>query len=79
LLVFTAASLQNAGPAVTCDRLQAPSYLRRFDHNWKISARKLITDVGKYSFANRNITDLNQLTERKIGLSPVICVASEGE
>jgi hypothetical protein len=49
------------------DRLQAPSYLSRVDHNWKIRARKQKTDVCKYSFVNRTITDWNQLTEGKIG------------
>jgi hypothetical protein len=49
------------------DRLRAPSYLSRVDHNWKIRARKQRTDVGKYSFVNRTITDWNKLTERKIG------------
>ena len=45
------------------DRLQAPSYLSRVDHKWKIRARKQRTDVSKYSFVNRTITDWNQLTE----------------
>jgi hypothetical protein len=49
------------------DRLQAPSYLRRVDHNWKIRARKHGTDVGKYSFVKRTITDWNQLPEGVIG------------
>ena len=49
------------------DRLQAPSCLSRVDHNWKIRARKQRTDVGKYSFVNRTITDWNQLTEGEIG------------
>jgi hypothetical protein len=49
------------------DRLQTPSYLSRFDHNWKIRARKQRTDVGKYSFVNRTITDWNKLAEREIG------------
>jgi hypothetical protein len=49
------------------DRLQAPSYLSRVDHNWKIMARKQRTDVGKYSFVNRTITDWNQLSEGEIG------------
>jgi hypothetical protein len=49
------------------DKLQAPSYLSRIDHNWKIRARKQRTDVGKYSFVNRTITDWNQLTEVEIG------------
>ena len=35
------------------DRLQAPSYLSRVDHHWKIRARKQRTDIGKYSFVNR--------------------------
>jgi hypothetical protein len=49
------------------DRLQAPSYLSRVDHNLKIRARKQRTDVGKYSFVNRTITDWNQLSETEIG------------
>jgi len=39
------------------DRLQAPSYLRRVDRYWKIRARKQRTDIRKYSFVNRSITD----------------------
>src|SRR5215510_2060080 len=39
------------------DRLQAPSYLSRVDHKWKIRARKQRTDVGKYCFVNKTITD----------------------
>jgi hypothetical protein len=49
------------------DRLQAPNYLSRVDHNWKIRARKQRTDISKYSFVNRTITDWNQLTEGEIG------------
>jgi hypothetical protein len=49
------------------DRLQTTSYLSRVDHNWKIRARKQRTDVGKYSFVNRTITDWNKLTDREIG------------
>jgi len=37
----------------TGNRLQAPSYLSRVDHYWKIRARKQRTDIEKYSFANR--------------------------
>jgi hypothetical protein len=51
------------------DRLQAPSYLSRIDHRWKIRARKQRTDIGKYSFVNRSITDWNQLPEGAIGTS----------
>jgi predicted component of type VI protein secretion system len=51
------------------DRLQAQSYLSRVDHYWKIRARKQITDIGKYSFVNRTITDWNKLPEGAIGTS----------
>jgi len=51
------------------DRLQAPSYLSRVDHHWKIRARKQRTDIGKYSFVNRSITDWNQVPEGAIGTS----------
>ena len=36
-------------------------YLGRGDHNQKIRTRKQRTDVGKYSFVNRTITNWNQL------------------
>jgi hypothetical protein len=48
-------------------RLQAPSYLSRVDHNWKIKARKQRTGVRKFSIVNRTITDWNQLSEGEIG------------
>jgi hypothetical protein len=51
------------------DRLQAPSYLGRVDHYWKIRARKQKTDIGKYSFVNRAITDWNKLPEGALGTS----------
>jgi hypothetical protein len=51
------------------DRLQAPSYLSRICHHWKIRARKQRRDLGKYSFMNRSITDWNQLPEGAIGTS----------
>jgi hypothetical protein len=51
------------------DRLQAPSYLRRVDHHLKIRARKQRTDIRKYSFVNRSITDWNLLPEGAIGTS----------
>ena len=53
------------------DRLQAPSYLSRVDHHWKIRARKQRTDIGKYSFVNRFITEWNKLPEGAIGTSHV--------
>jgi len=51
------------------DRLQAPSYWSRVDHRWKIRARKQRTDIGKYSFVNRSITDWSQLPEGATGTS----------
>jgi hypothetical protein len=51
------------------DRLQSPSYLSRIDHYWKIRASKHRTDIGKYSFVNRTITDWNKLPEGAIGTS----------
>ena len=51
------------------DRIQAPSYLSRVNHNWKIRARKQRTDIGKYSFVNRSISDWNHLSEGAIGTS----------
>jgi hypothetical protein len=53
------------------DRLQAPYYLSRVDHSWKIRSRKVRTEVGKFSFVNRTIADWNQLPEGVIGTSPV--------
>ena len=43
--------------------LQAPSYLSRADHKWKIRARRQRTDVGKYCFVNRTVADWNRLPE----------------
>ena len=45
------------------DRLHAPGYLSRVDHNWKIRARRQRTDARKYSFVNRTTADWNQLPE----------------
>ena len=45
------------------DMLQAPSYLSRIDHYWKIKARKQRIDIRKYSVVNRSITDWNKLPE----------------
>ena len=53
------------------DRLQAPSYLSRVDHYWKIRATKQRTDIGKYSFVSRTITDWNKPPEGAIGTSHV--------
>jgi len=51
------------------DRLQAPSYLRRVDHYWKIRTRKQRTGIRKYSLLNRSITDWNKLPKGLIGTS----------
>jgi hypothetical protein len=40
------------------DRFLKPCYLSREDHDRKISTRKEITHVGKYSFVNRTINPL---------------------
>jgi hypothetical protein len=48
------------------DRLQAPSYMSRVDHYWKIRARKQTRDIGKYSFVTRSVTDWNKLPEGAI-------------
>ena len=51
----------------TGDRLLKPCYLGRGDHNWKIRTRKQKTDVGKYSFVNRN---WNQLPASRLASFP---------
>ena len=50
-------------------QITGKSYLNSVDHHWKIRARKQRTDIGKYSFVNRSITDWNQLPEGAIGTS----------
>jgi hypothetical protein len=51
-------------------RLQAPCYLSRVDHFWKIRARKQRTGARKCSFVHRTINDWNQLPEEVLGTSP---------
>ncbi|PNF35361.1 hypothetical protein B7P43_G02575 [Cryptotermes secundus] len=53
------------------DRLQASYDVSRVDHLRKIRAKKIRTDVGKFSFVNRTIADWNQLPEGVIGNHPV--------
>jgi hypothetical protein len=43
------------------ERLQRPRYLDRVDHERKIGSKRQRTVKGKYSFANRNIQNWNQL------------------
>ena len=52
---------------VTRDRLRRPDYLSRVDHVRKIRDRKQRTDIGKYSFVNRNNKNWNQLTAESLG------------
>jgi len=49
------------------DRLRKPYYLSRVHHVQKIRSRKQRTDIGKYSFVNRNITNWNQLPAEALG------------
>jgi hypothetical protein len=49
----------------------APYYRSSVAHCWKIRAREIRTDVGKFSFVNRTIADWNQLPEGAIGAYPV--------
>jgi hypothetical protein len=60
--LFKAYTGERAWKAVG-DRLHTPCYLSRGDHGKKIRSRKQRTDVGKYSFVNRNTRLWNQLTE----------------
>jgi hypothetical protein len=50
-------------------RIQAPNYLSRVNQCWKIRARELRTDIRKYFFVNRVITDKNKLPEVAIRTS----------
>jgi hypothetical protein len=43
------------------ERLQSPYHQSRVDHVWKITSRKIRTDVGKISFVNMTIADWNRL------------------
>jgi hypothetical protein len=49
------------------DSLQAPYYLSKIDHFWKIRTRIIRTVAGKFSFVNRTSADCNQLPEGAIG------------
>ena len=53
------------------DRLRRPYYLSRVDNVGKIRDGKQRTDIGKYSFVNRNIKNWNQLLQKRLGLSLV--------
>jgi len=51
-------------------RLQRPHYPIRVDHERKIRSRRQITNIGKYSFANRTIQDWNRLFARVLETLP---------
>jgi len=68
-VLYKAYTGERAWNAIGDDRLQAPRYLSRVNHYWKIRARKQRTDIGKYSFVNRTITDWNKLPEGATGTS----------
>jgi len=52
------------------DRLRRSYYLGRVDYVRKIRDRKQSTDIGKYSFVNRTIKNLNQLPAEALGTYP---------
>jgi hypothetical protein len=52
------------------DSLQRPNYLSRVDHERKFTKRGQRTDIGKYSFVNRNIRLWNRLPAENLGTLP---------
>ena len=52
------------------DRLLKPCCLGRGDHNGKIRTRKQRTDVGKYSFVSRTITNWGELPASLVASFP---------
>ena len=51
-------------------KLGKPAYYSRSDHKFKIDSRKQRTDIGKYSFLYRTISDWNQLPAAAFDGSP---------
>ena len=66
--LFKAYSGERAWKAIR-DRLLRAYYLDRVDDVLKIRDGKQRTDIGKYSFVNRTISDWNQLPAAALGLS----------
>jgi hypothetical protein len=58
--LFKAYSGERAWKAIP-NRLLSPYYLSRIGHVRKIRNRKKRTDIGKNSFVNRTIKNLNQI------------------
>ena len=67
--LFKACSGERAWKAI-CDTLQWPYYLSRVDHVQKIRDRKQRMDIGKYSFVNRTVKNLNQPPAEALGTFP---------
>jgi len=67
--VFKAYPGERAWKAIG-DRLQRPHYLSRVDRERKIRSMRQRTDIGKYSFVNRNLQDWNQLPAEVLGTLP---------
>ena len=45
------------------NRVNTPNYIGRYDHYLKIKIRAQRTDIGKFSFMNRGISEWNKLDE----------------
>jgi len=67
--LFKAYSGERAWKAIG-EKLQRPHYLSRVDHEREIRSRRQRTDIGKCSFVNRTIQDLNQLPAEVLGTLP---------
>jgi len=67
---FKAYSGERAWKAIG-DRLRRAYYMSRVDHVRKIRDRKQRTEIGKYSFLNKTITNWNQLPAGALGTSLV--------
>ena len=66
---FTAYSGERAWKAIV-DRIQRPNYLSSVDQERKIKNRRQGTDIGKYSFVNKNIRLRNQLPAGSLWTPP---------
>ena len=69
MCIFKAYSGEQAWK-VTRDRLRRAYYLSRVDHVQKIRDRKQRMDIGKYSFVNRTVKNLNQPPAEALGTFP---------
>jgi len=67
--LFTACCGERAWKAIR-DRLRRAYCLIRVEKVQKIRGRKQRTDIGKYFFLNRTITNWNQLPAEELGTFP---------